>query len=204
MIRLGLLAGIASSIVYIAADFIAAAAFPEYHSFRTRAISEFVAAGAPSRTLISGVLTIYNVLLLAFGVAVFMASRGNRALRITGSLLVALAALNAAAPLVAMPMRGEGSPFLHEVFTALTVLLILAAIGASSAAFDRRFRTYAFVTMAVMFVFGVLTGVDASSEPTPWIGILERISIGAYLLWQIVLARRLLAGIAREHRPAAR
>jgi hypothetical protein len=43
-----------------------------------------------------------------------------------------------------------------------------------------------------MFVFGLLTGLDApgmeANLPTPWMGLWERISIGAYLLWIVVLA----------------
>jgi len=44
----------------------------------------------------------------------------------------------------------------------------------------------------VMFVFGLLTGLDApemeANLPTPFMGLWERISIGAYMLWIVVLA----------------
>jgi hypothetical protein len=32
----------------------------------------------------------------------------------------------------------------------------------------------------------------AAGQPTPWLGLAERINIGAYLLWVLVLALRLL------------
>jgi hypothetical protein len=49
-----------------------------------------------------------------------------------------------------------------------------------------------------MLVTGVLTGFEArqlaAGEATPWFGLTERISIGAYLLWVLVLAISLLRG----------
>ena len=48
------------------------------------------------------------------------------------------------------------------------------------------------MTLAVVVVFGALTGMDAAriaaGEPTPWLGVVERINIGAFLLWVVVLA----------------
>jgi hypothetical protein len=45
-------------------------------------------------------------------------------------------------------------------------------------------------------VTGGLTGTQASrveaNLPTPWAGVTERINIGGYLLWQVVLAIALL------------
>ena len=47
-----------------------------------------------------------------------------------------------------------------------------------------------------MLVFGAWTGIASpgvgTGEPTPWIGALERVNIGAYLLWVAVLAVSLL------------
>jgi hypothetical protein len=45
-------------------------------------------------------------------------------------------------------------------------------------------------------VTGGLTGTQASrveaNLPTPWAGVTERISIGGYLVWQVVLAIALM------------
>jgi hypothetical protein len=48
----------------------------------------------------------------------------------------------------------------------------------------------------VLFVFGVLTFLDApgiaKNQPTPLIGVWERINIGVFLLWVVVAAVALL------------
>lgn len=50
--------------------------------------------------------------------------------------------------------------------------------------------------MAILVMFGALVGVEApkvgENLPTPWIGIWERINIGAFMMWVIVLAIALL------------
>ena len=85
---------------------------------------------------------------------------------------------------------------MHIVFAMVTVLLMLLAIGFGAAAFGRRFRLYSIATMVILVAFGALTGVDgpriAANLPTPWLGVWERINIGAFLLWIVVLAIALL------------
>ena len=50
--------------------------------------------------------------------------------------------------------------------------------------------------MAILVSFGALVGVEApkvaNNLPTPWIGIWERINIGVFMVWVIVLAVALL------------
>jgi hypothetical protein len=73
-------------------------------------------------------------------------------------------------------------------------------------AFGRGFRIYAAVTVGTALGFGALTGVLTigieSGAPTPWMGLAERVSIGAWLVWMAVLAVRLLAPSRRASRAA--
>ena len=52
------------------------------------------------------------------------------------------------------------------------------------------------MTMVILVAFGALTGMEgpgiAQNLPTPWIGVWERISIAAFMLWVAVLAIVLL------------
>jgi hypothetical protein len=99
------------------------------------------------------------------------------------------------------PMHMRGGPFtltdtLHIVWTVATVLLMVLAIGFAAAALGRRFRAYAIVTLLFLMLFGALTGVDApriaANLPTPWVGVWERVSIAAFMLWMIVFSVTLL------------
>ena len=63
-------------------------------------------------------------------------------------------------------------------------------------AFGRPFRLYSIVTLVILATFGALTFRDApgmaANLPTPWIGVWERINLGVFLLWVVVLAIALL------------
>jgi hypothetical protein len=91
---------------------------------------------------------------------------------------------------------GTLSDTMHIVFAMVTVLLMMFAIGFGAAAFGKPFRLYSITTMVILLAFGALTGVEApridANLPTPWVGVWERINIGVFLLWVIVLAIMLL------------
>ena len=85
---------------------------------------------------------------------------------------------------------------LHIVFTIATVPLMLLVMGFASAALGKSFRFYSLVSLVVVIFFGVLTGLSSpqmeANLPTPWMGVWERISIAAYMLWVVVLSVLLL------------
>lgn len=197
MVRNVLLAcGILSSVVYLAIDLAGWAAYPGYQ-FAGQTISELSAIGAPSRAAVAVLGAWYEALLVAFGAGVFLSAAGRPALRACGFLLIASAVFGSFWP--PMHMRGAGfgtTDVLHIVWTAGWLLLTLAALVLAAAARGTRFRYYTAATIAVMLVFGTLTGLQASRIPaqlaTPWIGLTERANIGAFLLWIVVLAWALL------------
>jgi hypothetical protein len=85
---------------------------------------------------------------------------------------------------------------LHLVWAMVTVLLFMLAMAFGAAALGKRFRTYTIATIAVTFACGAWTATYASriqaDLPTPWVGVLERLSIAGFMLWIAVLAATLL------------
>jgi hypothetical protein len=80
-------------------------------------------------------------------------------------------------------------------------LFILLAMGFGATLLGKRFRYYSYATIAILIVFGVLTSLQAgkmvADEPTPWMGLTERINIYATMLWVAVLA----IGLLRAQKP---
>jgi Protein of unknown function (DUF998) len=166
-------------------------------------VSELSGIGAPTRSLWLRLALPYTVLVCAFGWGVWKAAGRHRALRIAGTLILTYGALGLVWPFAPMHLRpalamggGTLGDTVHILLGCLTVVLMLLAIGIGAMAFGRPFRLYSIGTILVILVFGVLTGLDApgiaANRPTPRIGIWERISIGAFLLWLAVLAVVLL------------
>jgi hypothetical membrane protein len=205
MLRRVLLAcGVASTALYALADLLGGLSYPGY-DFSSQAISELTAIGAPSRPLVVGLLFLYNVLVLLFGLGVLReAIAGPRLpLRITAGLLLVYAILGLAIGLFwsasfSMQQRGAGSLTTdapHIIITAVMVLLLLGAIATGSFGFDRRFRLYSFATIVTVLVFGAWTSRFApriaAGEATPGLGILERIDVYTAMLWIAVLGGKL-------------
>jgi Protein of unknown function (DUF998) len=199
LLRKTLLAcGVLSSLLYVGADLLAAARYPEYHDFFSRAISELTAVGAPTKRAVEPLQVLYDVLIIAFGIGV-LTSAGSPARRV-GGLLAAIGLVGlAGVPFAAMRMRGTGSLATdapHLILTAVIVVCILLAVGLGASLLGHWFRVYSYATLATLLGFGAWTAVEgaklAAGEPTPWLGAVERIHIGAYLLWVAVLAAALL------------
>jgi hypothetical protein len=194
--------GIVSSLFYVAANIVGARRWRGY-SLTSQTVSELSAIDTPSRPHVIPLLTAHGALVIPFGVGVWESAGRMGRLRVTGALLVGLGASDLPAPLFPMHRRealarGEGSrtDTMHIIFTGVNSLLILLAIGFASGAFGKRFRVFSIGTILVLVVTGGLTGTQASrleaDLPTPWAGVMERISIGGYLLWQVVLAIALM------------
>jgi len=202
--KLLLVCGILSSLLYVAMTIFVAMQWDAYSS-ASQTISELSAIGAPTRSLWAVPGAIYTILVTAFGWGVWKSAGRSRALRIAGGLIVAYGSLGVLWPFAPMHLRetlaaggGTLSDTMHLVLASATVLLMLLAIGAAAAAFGIWFRVYSLATLAILAAFGALTFLDAprlsANLPTPWIGVWERINVGVFLLWVVVLATTLLRG----------
>src|SRR3954466_5490296 len=132
--------GIASSLLYVAANMLGARRWRDY-SLASQTVSELSAVGAPSRPLVVPLLTAHGVLVIPFGVGVRESAGRRRGLRVAGSLLVGLGASDLPAPLFPMHRRealarGERSrtDTMHIVLTSVNSVLILLAIAFASTA----------------------------------------------------------------------
>ena len=200
LVRALLACGMASTMLYVAMNVYVAMQWHGYSSV-SQTVSELSAVDAPTRSLWVWLAIPYSLLVAAFGWGVWMAAGRNRPLRVLGGLIVANALIGLAWP----PMHqrevlaaGGGSltDTLHIAWTAVTNILFMLQLGFGAAAFGNRFRIYSIATMVMLVAFGVLTGIDAprlqANLPTPWIGVWERIGIGVFMLWVVVLAVVLL------------
>jgi hypothetical protein len=207
-----LVGGVASSLLYAAMNLIVPMQWPTYSS-ASQTVSELSAIGAPTRPLWVVLGVVYTLLVMAFGWGVRMAAaHDDQRLRITGSLIVIYGALGIVWPFAPMHLRevvaaggGTISDTLHIVLAAATNIVYLLALGFGAAALGRVFRLYSVATFVVLVTFGILTFRDAPrvglDQPTPLIGVWERVLIGAFLAWVVALAIALLArGRARYRR----
>jgi hypothetical protein len=188
--------GVLSSVQYVAAEVYAWTRYPGYSPV-AQGFSELLAEGAPTRAFLVAVAGApYNLLVAALGAGVWLAAGGKRIPRITGALLVLYALISYLGGTVFQmdPREVEGSvrTMLHERATAVMVLSMLLAMGVGAFLHGRRFRLYSLGTLLTVVVFAGLTFQQvarlAAHEPAPWLGVIERVNIYAWMLWVAVLA----------------
>jgi hypothetical protein len=196
--------GVASSVLYIVVDIIASLRYEDYH-YADQEVSELLAAGAPSRSLMLVLNVIpYNLLVITFAGGVWVMWHHRRAGRLAAILLTAYALTGAAGGgIFNMDRReviaaGDASwrNAMHPPATIVMSLLVVGAIVAASRMLDNRLRYFSYGTIATLMIFGALTstqvGQMANDKPTPWMGIEERVNIYALMLWVAVLAVALM------------
>lgn len=192
--------GIAAPLLYVATDVLLAMRWEGY-SYRDQTISELNAIGAPTRTLSIVLGIVGYAFLVAFGVGLWRSAAANRRLRTAGGGLIALGVLAwFGVPFFAMHVREAEetlSDALHVAQLAVAGPLLLVIIGFGAAAFGWRFRLYSVATVLVFLAFGAWSGTygaDVANDlETPWVGVVERISVFSYQLWIGVFAIAVLA-----------
>lgn len=187
----------------------------EGYSPISQTVSELSAWGVPTRTLWIVLGTLYDALVLAFALGVWASAGSKRTLRIVGGLLFACGLLGLAWPFASMHQRevlAAGGATLadtaHLVLVGVTGVLMVGAMAFGAAAFGVRFRLYSIASIVILLAFGFLTSLDKSGVeqnlPTPWAGLWERINIGVFLAWLVVLATVLLASKGKPAKPVVR
>lgn len=194
--------GIVMFALYIAMDVIASLSYDGY-SYTDQTISELSAVDAPTRGAWLAMSVAWQVLSLAFAVGVLRVAGRRRSVRIIGWLLLVSAVVGILWWFAPMHQRevlaadgGDWRDTMHLALGGLSSLEFFAMIGVGAFAFGRLFRWYSFATIGVMLVFGMLmnsaVAAVGNNEPTPWLGIWERITVEGAMLWQAVFAGVLL------------
>jgi hypothetical protein len=182
-----LAAGALSSLLYVVATDVVAASRWDGYRRTEQMVSELFAVGSPGRDVLLPFTWLYTVLFTAFGVGVWISVRGNRALRIAGGLLIGYGLWNIMGALYPLTLGDDTSIPMHILATNVQLALMVAAMCFVAAGFHGRMRVYSIASLAASAVMGMVAFM-AAPGPNLVLGISERISIGAFLLWVAVLA----------------
>jgi len=198
-----LICGILSSLLYVAMNIFVPMLYEGY-DYASQTISELSALGAPSRTLWVILGIVYTLLIAAFGLGVRQSAFQNRKLRIAGNLLFAYGIIGIGwtfAPMHQREVLASGGSTLTDtihilIMSPVSAIFMMVSMGFAAVAFKNWFRIFSIASIIILLAFGALTGLGApdvnANLPTPWLGVIERIMLGVFLLWTVVLAVILL------------
>lgn len=192
-----LAAGLLAPLLYLGTVVAGAAIRPGY-SHVANAISELVEARAPHRIPLNIAFLVYNAFSIAFGIGITVVA-ANSTVVLAGWLLAATGGLGVL--MSWFPMDPVGTPATvpgigHLVIAGLmsvgTIAAIVAfAIGSASVEGWSGFSTYSYVTAGLVAATGAVAATTAARRRTT-MGFWERLTIGAFLQWHLVLALRLI------------
>lgn len=201
--QLLLLSGALASLVYFAADVAASLSYPGYRVL-DQAISELSAVGAPTAALWGRFMPVYGVLMGAFAIGVLRLPGIARPLRASGIMLLVFTLSGFLWSLVPMHQRGAAMTWQdqgHILMGIYSVLMLSAIIGVAAFSLGTRFQLFSVVAGLVVLLTGAWSFVFAerlaAGQPTPWLGLIERVSIHGFMAWNAVFAV-LLAARARR------
>jgi hypothetical protein len=190
------LCGILAPIVYVIALIVGNILDPSYSQVG-KTVSEFIAQGAPNRDLLNGIFIVYNILLIPFAVGMYYGLSKGWARNIIFAALVINGVFGVAWTLF-FPLDVGGKSVslagqLHLAVGALVVPLIFALElsfwrGARKDSRWQGYNKFSLAIFAVTLVFGFATIAFVNSD---FRGLLERITMGSFLLWVEVLAIKL-------------
>lgn len=199
--------GITAIALYVGATVLGGLLDPAY-SHVGNAISELTGSQAPDRLLLAPIYVAYNLVLFGFGLALFRAS-AHRTRFAIGVAVLGLGGLSGIGQVTVFPQDSLGAVAttagaVHIVLAASSSILSLATVILYGVAFRRepafrRLSRYSFATAALLVLSAP---VAVGTIGTNLIGLFERITIGIYLLWVVVVSIDSLRAVqARAHRP---
>ena len=198
-----LLAGPVATLLYVGLDTVAARRHPGYR-YASQTISELSAVDAPTRPLWLTVGSLYGLLMMAFGLGVWLSAGAKGALRIVGVMAGVIGVVGLIAwPFAPMHQRevlaaggGTRSDKVHIALGAVDSALFLTAAGLGATAIGGKFRLYSMTAIALVLGIGASMAAEGPkvgrNEPTPFLGIKERIVVFGTMVWMAVLGIVLL------------
>ena len=198
VLKILLLCGVVASILYLATDIVTATFLYPGYDYTSQQVSELSAIGAPTRNLWLMMTIIYDTLVIGFSVGVWMSANDKKSLQAISILLVIFSIIGLVWGFFA-PMHQRGTvelntetDVLHIAFAMLQLLVMILFIGIGSTAGGKRFKYYSYLSIIAMLVFGAIVtqqiNAIASGQKTPWMGLFERVSVYAPIVWIIVFA----------------
>jgi hypothetical membrane protein len=168
-------------------------------------VSSLASPGSPNLALVNSLFTLYNLLLIGFGVG-WWAESANRRSRTAALLIAAIGLLGAL--IFFFPQDPMGAPMTASGWThialvaAITLLTVSAMViqgRAEKQLGQSRRAAYSFATIAILLA---TCGFSAYGVADGWAigGLLERITVGSLISWIFVQA--LCAATPGAPRPA--
>lgn len=200
-------AGVSAVGIYAFAVVLGGVLDPSYSHLRDT-VSELTSSHAPDRVALGALFLAYNAALVPFAAGLYRTGPRTRGARAALVCMIAIA-VGGVLLVVPFPQDSLGRPgtaagAMHIALAAVVAPLTVATTFLLGFAFrsDARWRGLSGFSMAMGFAIlatGAAAGIGAAGG-VAFSGLLERLTIGAFLLWVLVLGLHALRNLRPEGR----
>lgn len=194
--------GISAVGLYVGATLLGGLLDPGYSHMRN-AISELTASDAPNVGVLAPIFVAYNLALVGFAFAVLRASVGGSLFRVAAWLFAA-AAVSGIGQVTVFRMDSVGTAAttagtIHLVLAGVSSIITLASAVLYGVAFrrDGAFRTLSTYSFATAGLLVLSAPAAVISIGTDVMGLFERLTIGVFLAWVVVVSWHVLLAARR-------
>jgi hypothetical membrane protein len=185
--------GIIAPLLYVLAVIIGGALIPHY-SHMNQAISEIDPLIEDKYGVIINILFgLYNILTLVYGIMLFILYKNKGSSHKIQSLSIVAISIGGLL-MYFFPMDVTGAPVtangtIHIVLAGLMspLTILVCFLGYWTFPNDKEMRLYSLIAAAMTSIFGMASAAF-STNALPFMGLLERIAIGAYIGWIFISA----------------
>lgn len=187
--------GIISPLLYLTMVIVGGALIPGY-SHITETVSELLVAGAPNRSLLATLMISSSVLGILFPIGLHRGINEGKGSKVGPVFLIIASVLGIFTTYFPQDPGGPPLTFAGTVHVVLIIPMVILSLGAFIA-FWRRLKSdslwsgydrYSLITFIVAIPLGVISAVSLDS---PYVGLLERISVAVILQWGFFMAIKL-------------
>lgn len=171
------------------------------YSHLQQPISDLTATGAPNRTLMLALTTIYGLLALLFAVSfTVLRSEEHYPLVFWGGIsFIFLHLVSVLYPLFQQDLPGAETTFRGRMHILITALIVpftiltpfLIGFGFLSEPQWHTFGVYSIITGVLILVFGGTTAIFYAKK-LPYFGLVERMNIGTLQVWTFIFSLELV------------
>jgi len=192
--------GIIAPIIFVVTIVVGGLTTPGY-SHLSQSISELVMSGAPNKLYLDISFSINYVFscIFGFGLLVIFRSKAsplNSPTGLVGFIILGVIAVLSFLSSNFFPMNLPGTPpttsgTIHLTLVGLESIGSMVAILLIGLWFKKvglsRHSVYSIITLTIVFITGIVTLV-ATTQGSSYVGLFERLTIGAFALWSFVVA----------------
>jgi len=183
--------GIGAVGVYLFATILGGFLFPHY-SHISQAISELVGSHAPTRTLLNPIFLLYNLLLVGFTIGLY--TKWNNKFTKLGAITLVILCI-ASILMWWFPMDSRGYPatqngLVHIILASIESLATIIATFLFGFGLKKKEHLLSKISITAgisLLIIGPIAGFTVTQN-SPFMGFVERITIGIFLLWVFIFS----------------